>query len=293
MAKAVASRAGRETKARRGSSAAPASAPAYETLVVEIRDAVALVALARPDVHNAFNETLIAELADVLSALEADDGVRAVILLGHGKSFSAGADLTWMKRLADHPPSENLADATAMAQMLRRLRELSKPTIARVHGAAYGGGVGLVACCDIAIAAQEATFSLSEVKLGLIPATISPYVVDAIGPRQARRYFLSAERFTAAEAFRIGLVHDIVPLPELDARINELLGSLLLAGPKAQAAAKELIRAVAYERVDDHIISDTAERIASIRGSAEGREGVAAFLEKRPAAWVPAALKAD
>jgi methylglutaconyl-CoA hydratase len=273
------------------STRAKARPAAYETLIVEVRDAVGLIALARPDVHNAFNETLIAELTRALQAMDADDAVRAVILLGHGRSFCAGADLNWMKKMAGYGRAENLADATALAAMLKTLNHLSKPTIARVHGAAFGGGGGLVACCDVAIAAQEATFSLSEAKLGLIPATISPYVIEAIGARQARRWFLSAERFTAAEAFRIGLVHDTVPLDGLDARINELLGPLLVAGPKAQAAAKELIRAVAHRPVDDAVIADTAERIAATRASPEGREGVAAFLGKRHAAWVPAALK--
>jgi methylglutaconyl-CoA hydratase len=175
--------------------------------------------------------------------------------------------------------------------MLQTLDGLSKPTIARVHGAAFGGGVGLVACCDIAIAAQEATFSFSETKLGLIPATISPYIIEAIGARQARRYFLTAERFSAAEAFRIGLVHDIVPLDELDARINELLGALLVAGPKAQAAAKALIGAVAHRPIDNAVVADTAQRIAAVRASTEGKEGIAAFLDKRAPAWVPDALK--
>jgi methylglutaconyl-CoA hydratase len=271
--------------------AAKGGTAAYETLIVEIRDAVARVALARPDVHNAFNDTLIGELDRALAALDADDAVRAVILLGQGKSFSAGADLNWMKRMAALAPGENLADAMAMARMLARLRNLSKPTIARVHGAAFGGGVGLVACCDIAVAAQDATFSLSEVKLGLIPATISPYVVEAIGVRHARRYFVSAERFDAAEAYRIGLVHDLALLEELDGKINEILGSLLTAGPKSQAAAKELIRAVAHQAVDEHVMADTAERIAAIRGTAEAKEGVAAFLDKRDASWVPAALR--
>jgi methylglutaconyl-CoA hydratase len=279
------------TKAKPATVARPKARPgAYETLIVEVRDAVGLIALARPDLHNAFNETLIAELTRALQAMDADDAVRAVILIGHGRSFCAGADLNWMKKMAGYGRAENLADAMALAAMLKQLNELSKPTIARVHGAAFGGGVGLVACCDIAIAAQEATFSFSEAKLGLIPATISPYVIEAIGARQARRYFLSAERFTAAEAFRIGLVHDIVPGAELDARINEILGPLLVAGPQAQAAGKELIRAVAHRPVDARMIADTAGRIAAARASAEGREGVAAFLGKRHAAWVPAAL---
>jgi len=276
-----------------GGARARAKAAAHETLIVEVRDAVALIALARPDVHNAFNETLIAEMTRVLTALDADDSVRAVVLLGHGRSFCVGADLNWMKKMAGHSRDENLADATALAAMLRTLARMRKPTIARVHGAAVGGGVGLAACCDIAIAAHDATFSLSEVKLGLVPATISPYVIAAIGARQAGRYFLTAERFSAAEAFRIGLVHDIVPADELDGRINEILGPLLVAGPKAQAAAKDLIRAVAHRPIDDRVIADTAERIAAIRSSAEGREGVAAFLEKRHAAWVPAALRQE
>ena len=205
---------------------------AYESLVVEIRNGIGLVALARPEVHNAFDETLIAELTRALVALDHDDAVRAVVLLGHGKSFCAGADLNWMKRMAGFGRAENLADAMALANLLRTLCGLSKPTIARVHGAAYGGGVGLIACCDIAVAAQEATFSLSEAKLGLIPATISPYVVEAIGARAARRYFLTGERFDAAEAYRIGLVHDIVIAEILDDRINELLGALVVAGPR-------------------------------------------------------------
>ena len=263
----------------------------YATLTVDVREAVALVALARPEVHNAFDDTLIAELTRVLEALDSDASVRAVVLLGHGRSFCAGADLNWMKRMAGYGRAENLADATALAAMLKTLHRLSKPTIARVHGSVFGGGVGLVACCDIAFAAHDATFSLSETKLGLIPATIGPYVVEAMGARHARRYFLSAERFTAAEAFRIGLVHDICPLDELDGRINELLGALLAAGPRAQAEAKALIRAVAAKPIDDAVIADTAARIARVRGSPEGKEGVAAFLEKRPAAWVPMALR--
>ncbi len=247
--------------------------------------------LARPEVHNAFDATLIRELTGALAAIDADPDVRAVVLLGDGRSFCAGADLNWMKEMAGFGAAENLADATALAAMFRTLHLLEKPTIARVHGSVFGGGVGLVACCDIAFAAQDATFSLSEAKLGLIPATIAPYVVEAIGARQARRYFLSTERFTAAEAFRIGLVHDIHPLAELDGKINELLGALLVAGPRAQAESKALIRAVGSRPIDEAVIGDTAARIARIRGSAEGKEGVAAFLEKRSPDWVPAGLK--
>jgi methylglutaconyl-CoA hydratase len=264
--------------------------PSYSTLDVEIRNAIALIALARPDVHNAFDETLIAELTRALEALDADTAVRAVVLLGHGKNFCAGADLNWMKKMAAYSHAENLADAKALAAMLRTLHTLSKPTIARVHGAAYGGGAGLVACCDFALATQGATFAFSEAKLGLIPATIGPYVVEAIGARMARRYFLTGERFTAAEAYRIGLVHDIV-LPEaLDDRINEFLGALLLAGPHAQAESKALIRAIAHRPIDDAVIADTAKRIARVRASPEAKEGVAAFLAKRRAVWVPSGL---
>jgi methylglutaconyl-CoA hydratase len=264
---------------------------ACETLVVDLRNDVGLVALNRPELHNAFNETLIAELTMVLQALDADDSVRAVVLTGHGKSFCAGADLNWMKKMAGYGTEENLADAQALALMLRTLYGLSKPTVACVRGAAFGGGVGLVACCDIAVAAHDAIFSLSEAKLGLIPATISPYVIEAIGARHARRYFLTAERFTAAEAFRIGLVHDIVPGPELDNRINELLGALLVAGPRAQLECKALIRGVAHRSIDADVIQGTAAHIAAVRSSPEGKEGVAAFLGKRPPNWVPESLR--
>jgi methylglutaconyl-CoA hydratase len=196
-----------------------------------------------------------------------------------------------MRRMAGYGYEENVADAGRLARLLQTLARLSKPTIARVHGSAFGGGAGLVACCDIAFAAHDATFSFSEAKLGLIPATIAPYVVEAIGARNARRYFLSAERFAAAEAFRIGLVHEICPLDEMDARINELLGTLLVAGPRAQDESKALIRAVEARPIDDTMIADTAARIARVRGSEEGKEGVAAFLGKRSPAWVPLSLR--
>jgi methylglutaconyl-CoA hydratase len=268
-----------------------AATSSFETLDVDVRNNVGLVALNRPELHNAFNEALIAELTAVLHTLDADASVRAVVLTGHGKSFCAGADLNWMKKMAGYGAAENLADAQSLALMLRTLNGLSKPTVACVRGAAFGGGVGLVACCDIAVAAHDAIFSLSEAKLGLIPATISPYVIEAIGARQARRYFLTAERFTAAEAFRIGLVHDIVPAPELDARINELLGDLLVAGPVAQLECKALIRGVAHRPIGADVIAGTAEHIAAVRASPEGKEGVAAFLGKRPPKWVPESLR--
>jgi methylglutaconyl-CoA hydratase len=272
-------------KPRRKRAVAASAGP--EHLGVQLQDGVAVVALARPEVHNAFNETLIAELTATLRALDADPAVRVVVLAGQGRSFCAGADLTWMQRMAGYGDAENLADAGALAAMLATLDRMAKPTIARVHGAAYGGGVGLVACCDVAIAVQEATFSLSEARLGLIPATIGPYVVAAIGARQARRYFLTAERFTAAEAFRIGLVHDIVPADVLDQRLDALIDALLVAGPRAQAEAKALIQAVSARPVDDSLIADTVRRIATVRASAEGREGVSAFLQRRPPAWLP------
>ncbi|HTS21430.1 MAG TPA: enoyl-CoA hydratase/isomerase family protein [Casimicrobiaceae bacterium] len=269
---------------RRRSAEATAGSTAID---LEIRNAVALVTLNRPDVHNAFDETLIAELSRAFRAAERDPNVRAVVLLGAGASFCAGADLNWMRRMAGFSRAQNLADARALSAMLSTLARLAKPTIARVHGAAFGGGVGLVACCDIAVASQEATFALSEARLGLIPATISPYVVEAIGARAARRFFLTAERFTAAEAYRIGLVHELVAPQELDARINEILGFLVTAGPRAQLEGKALVRAVSHRPIDAGVIADTARRIARVRSSPEGKEGVAAFLAKRRAAWVP------
>jgi len=277
-----------KAKPKRSTARKPARRPAkYTSLEVEVRNGVGLLVLARPEVHNAFDETLIAETTRALVALDRNEEVRAVVLLGAGSSFCAGADINWMKRMAGYGHAENLADAMALAHMLRTLYRMSKPTIARVHGAAIGGGVGLVACCDIAIASQQATFALSEARLGLIPATISPYVVEAIGGRMARRYFLTAERFEAAEAYRIGLVHDIVLPGELDHRVNELLGTLFLAGPHAQAESKALIRAVAHRPIDDDVIADTAARIAKVRASPEAKEGVAAFLSKRRPAWAP------
>jgi methylglutaconyl-CoA hydratase len=271
---------------RRGS--APALAPAaFKNIDVDIRAAVAIVTLNRPDVHNAFDEDLIAELTTALERLDRDQSVRAVVLTGAGKSFCAGADLNWMKRMASFSRPQNLADAKALANMLQKLNRLSKPTIARVHGAVFGGGVGLVACCDIAVGELNAIFALSEARLGLIPATIAPYVIEAIGARAARRYFLSGERFTAAEAFRLGLLHELAPLPELDGMINEILGALVTAGPVAQAECKALIRAVAQRPTDASVIADTARRSARVRVSPEAREGVAAFLGKRKASWVP------
>ena len=259
-----------------------------ESIVIERQGPVALVTLNRPERHNAFDDALIAELTETLRSVEAEDSVRVVVLSGAGRSFSAGADLNWMKRMAGYSLDENRRDAMGLAALMRTIAHFRKPTIARVHGPAYGGGVGLVACCDIAIALHTATFSLSEGRLGLIPAVISPYVVSAIGERHSRRYFLTAERFDAAEAYRIGLVHDLAPNePELDEKVGAVVDALMMCGPVAQMEAKALIRAVAGKPITSELIQDTAERIAKVRASPEGREGVAAFLEKRRAAWLP------
>jgi len=247
---------------------------------------VARVTLNRPEVHNAFNDEFIAELTAALKRLEQDPAVRAVLLAAAGKSFSAGADLNWMKRMAGYSEAENRADARGLAGLMRTLNELAKPSIALVQGAAYGGGVGLVACCDIAIAASPASFCLSEVKLGLIPAVISPYVIAAIGEPAARRYFLTAERFDAGSALRLGLVQEVVAPEELEAAGRRVLDALLAGGPEAQAAAKRLVRDLAGRPIDDALVEETAKRIAEIRAGAEAKEGVSAFLEKRPPGWL-------
>jgi methylglutaconyl-CoA hydratase len=246
---------------------------------------VARVTLDRPAVHNAFDDALIAELIDIFRALDGDRHARVVVLAGAGKSFSAGGDLNWMKRMAGYDMAENLRDAEALGALMSSLDRLAKPTVALVHGAAYGGGVGLVACCDIVVAAISARFCLSEVKLGLIPAVISPYVVRAMGARAARRYFLTAEVFDAETARRLGLVHEVAPADGLEEAAAPIIDALLQAGPNAQAAAKALIARVAGAPIDDALIADTARRIAEIRATDEGREGVGAFLEKRKPRW--------
>jgi len=257
----------------------------YETLEIEHKGAVATIWMDRPEVFNAFNEQLIAELGAACAALEADAGVRVVVLAGRGKHFSAGADLNWMRRASDSTEAENLADSRKFAAMLRGLSAMSKPTIARVQGAALGGGTGLTAACDMAVAADDASFATSEVKFGIIPAVISPYVLRAIGPRHALRYFQSAERFGAAEAKAMGLVNEVVPVAELDAAVDRLVQALLACGPQAQLAAKQLIAALAGRPIDDAVSEETATRIARQRATAEAREGFAAFFEKRPPAW--------
>jgi methylglutaconyl-CoA hydratase len=248
---------------------------------------VATLRLNRPEVHNAFNDALIAELTQALRRLDADAAVRAVVLAANGPSFSAGADLQWMRRMAAYSEAENEADARALADLMRTLDRLAKPTVAVVQGAAFGGGVGLVACCDIALAADHATFALSEVRLGLIPAVISPYVMAAIGARAARRYFLTGERFDAAEARRLGLVQEVVPAADLPQASDRILVMLAQGGPVAQAAAKRLVADLAGRPLDDGLVEDTAKRIARIRAGEEGRDGVSAFLEKRKPGWIP------
>jgi methylglutaconyl-CoA hydratase len=249
-------------------------------------DGVAWLTLTRPEVHNAFNDTLIAELATVLGGFSTDERVRAVVLGAQGRSFSAGADLKWMQNVARYSEQENLNDARALADLMRTLYELSKPTLALVQGPTFGGGVGLVACCDIVIAAETANFCFSEVKLGLIPAVISPYVIAAIGERPTRRYFLTAETFGAREALRLGLVHEVVADEALKDIGRRVLKALLKGGPGAQVAAKDLIRAISRRPLDDDLVEETAKRIARIRTSDEGREGIAAFLEKRRPDWL-------
>jgi len=257
-----------------------------ENLIVEKRNTVAIVTLNRPEVRNAFDDVLIADLTRVFEEIEKDEAVRAMVLAGAGKAFCAGADLNWMKRMAGYGYEDNLKDAKALAHMLKTLDRMSKPTVARVHGPAYAGGVGLVAACDIAIGSQDAEFCLTEVKLGLSPATISPYVVRAMGERLARRYFLTGEVIDAGEAYRLRLLSDVCPPEELDGAVNAILGHLVTGGRAAHAKIKDLVGTVAAGPADDAMIADTARRIAEIRVSAEGKEGIASFLEKRKPSWV-------
>ncbi len=258
----------------------------FTTLEIQLNGPVATVWMNRPDLHNAFDETLITELTAAFMALDDDADIRAVVLAGRGKSFSAGADLNWMRRAANNGIDENLNDARALAKMLRTIAEMNKPTIARVQGAALGGGMGLASACDIAVASTRAVFATSEVKFGIIPSAISPYVLRAIGARQAYRYFQSAERIDAVRAREIGLVHETVEPEQLDAKVQEIVEALLVGGPAAQAAAKALIRAVNNQPINDHIVEDTAHRIAHLRATPEAREGISAFLDKRQPNWM-------
>jgi methylglutaconyl-CoA hydratase len=258
----------------------------YQTLTVSIADKVATVTLNRPDLRNAFNETTIAELAQAFDELGQDDVVRAVVLAANGLAFCAGADLNWMKKMAGYSQAENQADAMRLASMLRTIYFCPKPVVAKVQGDCYAGGVGLAAACDIVVASEAANFCLSEVKLGLIPATIAPYVIKAMGEQAARRYFLTAERFDASEAKRIGFAHEVVVPEALDSTVAAIVKALANNSPNAVREAKKLVREVAGVPIDDAMLADTADRIAAIRASAEGREGVASFLEKRKPNWL-------
>ena len=247
---------------------------------------VSTVTLHRPDVRNAFNEEVIAELTAVFLELGRRPEVRCIVLAASGTAFCAGADLNWMKRMAAYSHDENLADATALARMLEVIYECPKPTIARVQGDVYAGGLGLVAACDIALAADTAHYCVSEVRIGLIPATISPYLIRVMGARAAHRWFLTAERFGAAQAVHCGLVHEAVPAAELDARVAAVAQSLVQAGPAAVKACRQLLHDVAGQEMTDSLLEDTAERIADIRATPEGREGITAFLDKRKPNWL-------
>jgi methylglutaconyl-CoA hydratase len=253
---------------------------------IHIENLRATVTLNRPDVRNAFNDEVIHELGRAFHDLGGRDDVRCIVLAGNGPAFCAGADLNWMRRMASYTHRENFSDAASLADMLRVIYRCPKPTIARVHGDTYAGGMGLVAACDIAVAAEQAHFCLSEVKLGLIPATISPYVVRAMGARAAHRYFLTAERFSAAEALRIGLVHQVARASELDQAVGAIAESLVQAGPQAIGLCKQLVHEVAEQEITPDLIAATVRSIADIRVSPEGREGIQSFLDKRKPAWV-------
>jgi methylglutaconyl-CoA hydratase len=246
---------------------------------------VVTLTLERPDIHNAFDDRLIVTLTDALESIAGNDEIRALVLTGRGKSFSAGADLNWMRRSADYSESDNLADARALAKLMSTLDRLPKPTIAKINGAALGGGLGLVCCCDIAIAAEHARFGTTEVKLGIIPSVIGPYVLSAIGARQARRIMLTGERFDASEACRLGLVHRIVPEDELDTAVGAVLEELATSGPAALCAVKDLIHDIKDRPVSLELIDETAKRIATLRATPEAKEGLGAFLDKRQPGW--------
>ncbi len=246
----------------------------------------ATVTLTRAEMRNAFNDEVIAELTQVFTELGQRDDVRAIVLAAEGPAFCAGADLNWMRRMADYSREDNVVDAGKLAEMLRVIYSCPKPTVARVQGDVVAGGMGLVACCDMAVSVDTAGYCLSEVKLGLIPATIGPYVARAMGARAGHRYFLTAERFSAAEAHRIGFVHEVVSAEQLDAKIDEMVKALTSAGPAAVRACKQLVQDVAEQTIDAALIDRTVQGIADIRASAEGKEGVQSFLQKRKPNWL-------
>ena len=258
----------------------------YQTLTVQTESRVATLTLDRPDVRNAFNETTIAEITQAFRELGQNADIRAIVLAANGPAFCAGADLNWMKKMAGYTHEENRADAAQLAEMLRTIYACPKPVVAKVQGDCYAGGMGLVAACDMAVAVDASNFCLSEVKLGLIPATISPYVIRSMGEHAARRYFLTAERFSAQEALRIGFVHAVVAADALDATVGDIVKALVSNSPNAVKQAKRLVQDVAGKALTDALIADTAERIADIRSSDEGKEGVRSFLEKRKPGWL-------
>lgn len=249
---------------------------------------VARITMARPEIHNAFDDQLINDMTAAFQEISLNPSARVVVLSSEGKSFSAGADLNWMRRMADYSDAENFADAKNLASLLFLISTLPIPVIARVQGAAFGGGVGLVSACDIAIGSENAVFSLSEVKLGVIPGVISPYVIRAMGERQAGRYMLSGERFDANEAQRIGLLHKTVNASELDHAVDDMVFELLKNGPQAMRECKELIAAVANRPIDESVMDDTSTRISRVRASQEGKEGLESFLNKRKPSWLTA-----
>lgn len=258
----------------------------FQTIAVTVHQHVATVTLARPEVRNAFNEIMIGELAGAFRALGADAGIRAIVLAAEGEVFCAGADLNWMRKMAGYTREENLADAAQLAEMLRTLYTCPKPVVAQVQGDCYAGGMGLIAACDIAIATEASHFCLSEVKLGLIPATISPYVIRAMGENVARRYFLTAERFNAREAHRIGFVHEVVTADALETTTAGIVKALVSNSPHAVREAKRLVRDIPGAPLTEALVADTVERIAESRSSEEGKEGVQSFLEKRKPGWL-------
>jgi methylglutaconyl-CoA hydratase len=256
------------------------------TLKIEVVHHIASISLNRPEVRNAFNDEVIAELTQAFTQLGAHEDVRVIVLAAEGSAFCAGADLNWMRRMADYSREENLADAAKLAEMLRVIYECPKPTVARIQGDVYAGGVGLVSACDIAVSVETANYCLSEVKLGLIPATISPYVIRAMGARAAHRYFLTAERFSAHEAHRIGFVHEVVTADQLDAKVSDITAALAANSPNAVRVCKKLVQDVAEREISQPLIHQTVAGIADIRASAEGREGVQSFLNKRKPSWL-------
>jgi methylglutaconyl-CoA hydratase len=265
--------------------AVPQGTP-VSTLDLSRHGAVARVMLNRPEVRNAFNDAMIAELTDAFRTLGADSGLRAIVLGGHGKAFCAGADLAWMRSMADYDWDENRADAQKLADMLWTIYACPLPVVGRIHGDCYAGGVGLAAVCDVLVAADGMHFALTEAKLGLLPATIAPYVIRGIGEQAARRYFVSAERFSAAQAQALGFVHEVVAPDALDAKVDEIVAALVANGPMAVKACKQLVQDLSGRPIDQSLRDDTARRIADIRASAEGKEGVQSFLHKRAPNWL-------